>query len=490
MKTRLVRFNICIFVFVLFQQAGVVTRSSVNCYTPCKNPVKKDGQCCPVCPECKYESKNYSEGERFSLSTDSCTECTCKKGEISCHKRACPILNCPDNVVEHPEGSCCPSCTGKRRIFNLPGGRCFVQNRIYKTGESFVPSDCTQCTCIGYKLQYVEDECCPRCMEVKGVCTVFGDPHYRTFDGRIYNFQGPCKYMLVHDDVGKSFSIRVRNDARTSPWFTWTRMLSIFLGKHKISLLQKLVVKVDKKRVKLPYKMNAEFSVVKDGHSVIFNAAIGLKVTWDGDSYVEVSVSSRFKRRLTGLCGNYNGIGADDMKGRDGLIYFVGEEFGNTWRVGSRAACSISDNIKKEKSPCKTEPSRKKRAKKECSLLLSNLFYKCRRKVDVRQFYKSCIADMCDCPEDKKCNCESFKAYAHACAQNDIHIKWEKHVLCPKECPTGAVYKKCSRRCKKTCKEPHKKGFCSKKCIPGCVCPRNKVLHDNKCIRTRDCPNR
>ena len=96
-------------------------------------------------------------------------------------------------------------------------------------------------------------------------CIVFGDPHYRTFDGRFHDFQGTCTYTFVKDCVGENFEVIVQNNGKETYSVSWTQLMSFRLFNWTIDLLQDMKVKVDGNFVELPYLHEPEFSIQKLG---------------------------------------------------------------------------------------------------------------------------------------------------------------------------------------------------------------------------------
>jgi len=81
-------------------------------------------------------------------------------------------------------------------------------------------------------------------------------------------------------------------------------------------------------------------NIYTEGYSAVAETSFGLKVMWDGYSFLEVTAPHALNRKLCGLCGNFNGNRTDDFLTPKNELVSRPNVFGNSWQVGGKKACS------------------------------------------------------------------------------------------------------------------------------------------------------
>ncbi|XP_062708078.1 BMP-binding endothelial regulator protein [Aedes albopictus] len=421
---------------------------------PASKQIRIPGECCARCMERREEFKLgmqkhcvIGKAVHFHGATykaDQCASCECRNGTTFCEKNTCPVLEC--GIEDQVQGlnDCCPSCPVPAEFKST----CTHRGQVYENGETWSLNACTSCECRSGEVRCArsqcppqkckpnetlikpKDECCSKCVESPGVCTVFGDPHYKTFDGYFYSFQGSCKYQLTADCKDHSFSIRVTNDARLTKSSSWTKTVTLKLGNLKVNLGQKMRVKINGSRVDPPYKMDGVLDVFKsdDGTEVVVSTALGIKLTWDGNNFIQVEVPVVYKNKLCGLCGNYNSVFRDDLLSRTGVNMTDNVwKFAQSWAVGGEKACT---RPRKKEMVAKNSQCRPKKFFTFCKILKTDVFGECNSQLNPENYFESCKIDMCECPH-KQCYCDSLAAYAHECQRQGIRLpNWRRDTNC------------------------------------------------------------
>ncbi|XP_070576623.1 kielin/chordin-like protein [Ptychodera flava] len=516
---------------------GVENCIEIRCAIPesCAQVVTLPGQCCPLCQGCAYNGVTYKNGETFQPIGQPCETCTCESGNLNCYQMTCPPeTSCPSSLLEPPSpGECCGKCQNS----------CYVEpdNKSYKDGETWVDpdtnvtchlgetvyqitivqpnerwikDDCTTCECkfgdvrckttTCRKIACQADEtptytpgvCCPTCQPKPATCLAFGDPHYRTFDGKMIHFQGTCKYVMAMDCENQDYIVEVQNDDRGAfGAVSWTQEVTIKVSGLEIHLGQSGLVKVNGQAIVLPYLRDPFLYIeMRAGNNFFVNTDIGLNVHWDGSSRLEVSIPGTYSGRSCGLCGNFNSYPQDDLRMRSGEITTSVSKFGNSWKVfePEQETCEDARDI----DPCTEAGYRaRKLANAKCAVLKSSRFSKCHRFIQPEAYFASCVYDMCACGSDDSCLCDVLSAYAAECRQSGVALNWRSTSLCAIQCPEerGLIFDECGPRCPRTCENKDVplgviEAQCFRPCVPGCQCRADKVLFDARCIDPDDCP--
>ncbi|XP_078236372.1 kielin/chordin-like protein [Pogona vitticeps] len=252
---------------------------------------------------------------------------------------------------------------------------------------------------------------------------VTGDPHYFMFDGGVAHFQGTCAYELSrtsHDSVPFFYRVVAENSHRGNPSVSFVTRVEVWLNNGTLSFHIVLgsghAVEVNQETVQLPHPLGHMGSIAKIKNKVTIKAQANLEVQYDGRHTLLIHVGPEYQGKVSGMCGNFNGIRRDDKVLPDGNRAQNDGQFGNAWKANTSPAGCLDDPATLE--PCKDSQQHEWL----CGVLLSRSgpFAECHWHVDPSPFYSSCLYDLCHYRTAHGMLCMALGAYEEMCLLHGV----------------------------------------------------------------------
>ncbi|XP_051579938.1 otogelin-like protein [Myxocyprinus asiaticus] len=414
---------------------------------------------------------------------------------------------CEDSFVHRDCISCCPpTCTFEKECLGtnlhcLDGCYC-PDGLILQNGTCIAVS---QCPCVyhgkAYPLGHVLEQGCSVCVCMGGVwnctennctveCTVMGDAHVTTFDGRIFMHTGSCQYVLVKSRGNTKFTVTLQyTNCGESQEHSCIHSVILVVDEdvsRQVTLTKEGEVVIGASMaVNLPYSDDVVNIRRLTSLFVGLRSVFGLRFQYDWQGgRIYLQLDSTWMGSTLGLCGTFNGNLRDDFLSPAGMIEGTPQLHVNAWKVSS--ACTSPVNIPII-DPCEMNQQNVFYAA-QCDVLLQEVFAPCHTYVSPSVYHQQCRYQACRC--GSTCLCTALSHYAYICAKHGVIINFRAHVSeCGMVCLGGMMYHPCTSACRRTCQSISSGEVCDGDCAEGCSCT-DGTFYDHarqRCVLLSQC---
>ncbi|XP_068779476.1 IgGFc-binding protein isoform X2 [Struthio camelus] len=445
-------------------------------------------------------ARSCPENSHFEACGTACpATCAAPQAPVSCSQPCTESCQCDEGFVLN-SGVCIPakSCS------------CIYNGRSYKPGQEFwEDGTCrSHCRCdTGQGKVICKKASCKvheKCTSVDGVhrcvankystCIGTGDPHYTTFDGLRYDFQGTCVYqfaaLCTEDPALVPFQVTVENNNRGSKAVSFTKTVTLEVYGNVITLSQEYPrkIKVNGVFVELPFSQEGQFTIYTSGVHGFIRTNFDMRVSFDWYSYARVIVPQAYAGAICGLCGNADGDPDNDFITPDGRQLADPVQFADSWKVADVPGCSAG--CVGDCPVCNEEQKKPYHGDQYCGVLAraGGPFAACHAAVNPTPFIEDCAFDACQYKGHRDTLCSAIAAYVTACQSQGVQLeKWRTPDFCSPVCPRNSHYELCGTGCPATCRGPGAAEGCDVPCAEGCFCDAGFVLSGDECVAVGEC---
>uniref|UniRef100_A0A3Q2YAJ3 IgGFc-binding protein-like n=2 Tax=Hippocampus comes TaxID=109280 RepID=A0A3Q2YAJ3_HIPCM len=330
------------------------------------------------------------------------------------------------------------------------------------------------------------------CESRPGLCWTWGSQHYHTFDGLNYDVKGTCTYLLSGSRGAAGgatpFLVSKKSDCKE---VSSMQLVTVQAYGFVIKFGDKDSVYVNGQVNYIPVTLLwGKIEVSNKEGKTLLKTDFGLRVLFDWNTTILITLDPNYKDIVYGLCGNFNGDTQDDF-----AIHLHGVRLAKTsvelaqaYRVfdGDHNCCTGCEKNALDNSTLLEDLSNGivVTRRSHCDDLIdpAGPFAHCHTHLSSDSFYQSCIADLIQGRSEAFLK-QATTSYSVICEELSDYVAPELTIVA--RCPPNSHYKTCGSACPPTCES--KKRVCHSACVQGCFCNPGFINSPEGCVPPKQC---